>query len=58
MVMLTWRELDFASVLLAGLVAEGETRVREIQHLRRGYEDIVGKLSSLGADIDYLPSGV
>jgi UDP-N-acetylglucosamine enolpyruvyl transferase len=29
--------------------------VREIQHLKRGYEDIVGKLASLGADIDYVP---
>jgi UDP-N-acetylglucosamine 1-carboxyvinyltransferase len=44
-----------ACLVLAGLVADGETRVREIQHLRRGYEDIVGKFASLGADIDYLP---
>jgi UDP-N-acetylglucosamine 1-carboxyvinyltransferase len=51
------RALDIRSgacLVLAGLVAEGETRVRDIQHLRRGYEDIVGKLASIGADIDYL----
>lgn len=51
------RALDIRSgacLVLAGLVAEGETRVRDIQHLRRGYEDIVGKLASVGADIDYL----
>jgi UDP-N-acetylglucosamine 1-carboxyvinyltransferase len=52
------RALDIRSgacLVLAGLVASGETRVRDIQHLRRGYEDIVGKLASIGADIDYLP---
>ncbi len=53
------RALDIRSgacLVLAGLVAEGETRVREIQHLRRGHEDIVGKLASIGAQIDYLPA--
>ncbi len=43
-----------ACLVLAGLVAEGETRINEIQHLRRGYEDIVGKLRLLGADIAYV----
>lgn len=43
-----------ACLVLAGLVADGETRINEIQHLRRGYEDIVGKLHSLGAQISYL----
>ncbi len=43
-----------ACLVLAGLVAEGETRINEIQHLRRGHEDIVGKLHALGADISYL----
>lgn len=43
-----------ACLVLAGLVAEGETRIGAIQHLRRGYEDIVGKFASLGADISYL----
>lgn len=45
-----------ACLVLAGLVADGETRINEIQHLRRGYEDIVGKLHSLGAQITYLES--
>ncbi|MGH1456833.1 MAG: UDP-N-acetylglucosamine 1-carboxyvinyltransferase [Alphaproteobacteria bacterium] len=39
------------ALVLAGLVAEGETTVNRIYHLERGYEDIVGKLSSCGADI-------
>lgn len=43
-----------ACLVLAGLVAEGETRISETQHLRRGYEDIVGKFASLGARISYI----
>ena len=40
-----------ASLVLAGLVAEGETRVNRIYHLDRGYEQLEQKLASLGADI-------
>lgn len=40
-----------ASLVLAGLVAEGETRVNRIYHLDRGYEQLELKLASLGADI-------
>lgn len=40
-----------ASLVLAGLVAEGETRIQRIYHLDRGYEVIEEKLSALGADI-------
>lgn len=40
-----------ASLILAGLAAEGETVVSRIYHLDRGYENIEGKLSALGADI-------
>lgn len=38
-----------ASLVLAGLVAQGETTVSRIYHLDRGYENLEGKLSSLGA---------
>lgn len=41
-----------ASLVLAGLVARGETVVNRIYHLDRGYENLAGKLSSLGAKID------
>ena len=41
-----------AALVLAGLIAEGETRVHRIDHIDRGYEDYVGKLRSLGADIE------
>ncbi|AHE67456.1 UDP-N-acetylglucosamine 1-carboxyvinyltransferase [Legionella oakridgensis] len=40
-----------ASLILAGLIAEGETRVERIYHVDRGYERIEEKLSMLGADI-------
>ena len=40
-----------AAMIIAGLSAEGETRISEIEHIERGYEDIVGKLRSIGADI-------
>lgn len=40
-----------ASLILAGLVAEGETVVERIYHVDRGYERIEEKLSLLGADI-------
>jgi UDP-N-acetylglucosamine 1-carboxyvinyltransferase len=40
-----------ASLVIAGLVAEGETRIDRIYHLDRGYESIEEKLSALGARI-------
>lgn len=40
-----------AALVLAGVVADGETRVYHIEHIDRGYEDYVGKLSRLGADV-------
>ena len=40
-----------ASLVLAGLVADGETRVNRIYHLDRGYERLEEKLASLGANI-------
>ena len=39
------------SLILAGLAAEGETRVGRVYHLDRGYEHVVRKLSGVGADI-------
>lgn len=39
------------SMVIAGLIAEGTTEITEIRLIERGYDDIVGKLRSLGADI-------
>ncbi|MEJ2256999.1 MAG: UDP-N-acetylglucosamine 1-carboxyvinyltransferase [Woeseiaceae bacterium] len=44
-----------ASLVLAGLVAAGETRVNRIYHLDRGYERLEEKLASLGAEIRRVP---
>ena len=40
-----------AAMVLAGLVAEGETRIGYIHHIDRGYDNLVTKLVMLGADI-------
>lgn len=40
-----------AALVLAGIVADGQTRVHNIKHIDRGYEDYVGKLRSLGATV-------
>ncbi|WP_164962907.1 UDP-N-acetylglucosamine 1-carboxyvinyltransferase [Rubrivivax sp. JA1026] len=41
-----------ASLVIAGLVAEGETTVERIYHLDRGYDRMEAKLRALGADIE------
>ncbi|WP_187440865.1 UDP-N-acetylglucosamine 1-carboxyvinyltransferase [Corynebacterium urealyticum] len=38
-------------LVLAGLIADGETEVHDVYHIDRGYEDFVGTLRDLGADI-------
>lgn len=40
-----------AALVIAGLAARGTTQVQNIHFVERGYEDMIGKLSSLGADI-------
>ncbi len=41
-----------ASLVLAGLAADGETLIDRVYHIDRGYETIVKKLSGIGADIE------
>ena len=41
-----------AAMILAGLVADGVTRIGDLHHIDRGYERIVDKLRLLGADIE------
>ena len=50
-VMATDLRASFA-LILAGLVAEGETIVSRVYHLDRGYERLEEKLKSVGADIE------
>ena len=44
-----------ASLVLAGLVANGETMVSEVHHIDRGYDSFVTDLQALGADIERVP---
>ncbi len=43
-----------AALVIAGLAAEGITRVTDIRYIKRGYQDIVGDLKGLGARISYV----
>jgi UDP-N-acetylglucosamine 1-carboxyvinyltransferase len=45
-----------ASLVLAGLVAEGRTEIDRIYHIDRGYESIEEKFSQLGAEIRRVPN--
>ena len=40
-----------AALVVAGLVASGETVINDIHHIDRGYDDLVGRLTALGARI-------
>ncbi|MDD2434664.1 MAG: UDP-N-acetylglucosamine 1-carboxyvinyltransferase [Bacilli bacterium] len=40
-----------ACLILAGLIAEGETVIEEVEHVLRGYENIIEKLTDVGAKI-------
>ncbi len=43
-----------ASLVIAGLMADGETTITGVENILRGYTDIVGKLRALGADIEMI----
>ena len=45
------------SLIIAGLVADGETEVNRVYHLDRGFELLEDKLSAVGADIERVTSG-
>lgn len=47
-----------ASLVLAGLIAEGETTIDRVYHIDRGYEKIETKLKALGADIERVRESV
>jgi UDP-N-acetylglucosamine 1-carboxyvinyltransferase len=41
-----------AAMVLAGLVAQGRTEISQVFHIDRGYEDLVGRVRKLGANIE------
>ena len=40
-----------AAMIIAALAAEGVSVIEDVNHIERGYEDIVNKLRNIGADI-------
>jgi UDP-N-acetylglucosamine 1-carboxyvinyltransferase len=46
-----------AALVIAGLVADGETLIGDAHHVERGYQDLVGNLASLGAEVSYSSPG-
>ena len=44
-----------AALILAGLVAEGKTTIKEGYHIERGYEDVIDKLKGIGVEITKQP---
>ncbi|MEE1160636.1 MAG: UDP-N-acetylglucosamine 1-carboxyvinyltransferase, partial [Acutalibacteraceae bacterium] len=42
-----------AALVIAALTAYGESKIGDIHHIERGYDDIVSVLGALGADIKY-----
>ncbi len=45
-----------AALVVAGLVADGETVISGVEHIDRGYDDLVGRLAGLGASISRRPA--
>ena len=48
----SWDLRAWAAVVIAWLIASGETKITNIEYIYRGYEDFVNKLQGLGADIE------
>ena len=44
-------------MVLAALLAEGESYLHGFRHIKRGYDNIVNKLNKLGADITFIEKG-
>ena len=47
-----------AALVIAGLAAEGTTEVTQVEHIFRGYENVIEKFEKIGAKIKYVPGGV
>lgn len=39
-------------MIIAGLIATGDTYITNVEYIERGYEDIIGKIGKLGAKIE------
>lgn len=52
----SWDLRAGAAMVLAGLIAEGDTLITNVEYIDRGYENILGKLQGLGARIERINS--
>ena len=50
----SWDLRAGAAMVIAGLIAQGETKVTNIEYIERGYENFVQKLQKLGAKIEVI----
>lgn len=41
-------------MILAGMIARGDTTITNVEYIERGYEDIVGKIEKLGGIIEII----
>lgn len=53
----SWDLRAGAAMVIAGLIARGETHITNIDYIKRGYEDFVSNLKNLGADIEDMTEG-
>jgi UDP-N-acetylglucosamine 1-carboxyvinyltransferase len=47
-----------AALVCAGLAAEGQTEISGMEHVERGYENMAGKLSGIGAQVSSVPNDI
>ena len=48
----SWDLRAGVTMILAGMIARGETTITNVEYIERGYEDIIGKIAKLGGKID------
>lgn len=50
----SWDLRAGVAMIIAGLVATGDTYITNVEYIERGYEDIIGKIGKLGAVIEHV----
>ena len=50
----SWDLRAWVTMILAGMIARGETRIMNVEYIERGYEDIIGKIKKLGGKIEHI----
>jgi UDP-N-acetylglucosamine 1-carboxyvinyltransferase len=48
----SWDLRAGVTMILAGMIARGDTLITNVEYIERGYEDIVGKIAKLGGKIE------